>query len=191
MGGAVLGNLEIDGQTGTPIPCRPSGHDVWLRGLHGVQGQVRVGEGATSSHLRGDPDRLHDLLGSVALADVQLGVALDAVWALGDVRDGYRDELLGLLGQRRYMSSTELRCSQCAVRQLHHVRRQRLTLRIRILPGTRWALGLGVLCRLLAVDHCRDQLDEIFPWHGPQIVKPSERSPKVDAHDRCHGHRSA
>jgi hypothetical protein len=137
MGGAVLGNLEIDEQTGMPIPCRPSGHDVWLRGLHGVQGQVRVGEGATSSHLRDDPDRLHDLLGSVALADVQLGVALDAVWALGDVRDGYRDELLGLLGQRRYMSSTELRCSQCAVRQLHHVRRQRLTLRIRILPGTR------------------------------------------------------
>ena len=73
---------------------------MWLRGLNGFQGQGRVGEGTSGSHLRGHPDRLHDFRGGVALADGQIGVAVDAVRALGHVRDGYRDELLGFLGQR-------------------------------------------------------------------------------------------
>jgi hypothetical protein len=88
-------DATVPGQADTP-----SGHDVGLRGLDGFQGQGRVGESTSGSHLCGDPDRLHDLLRSIALSDGQLGVALDAVWALGHVRDGYRDQLLGLLGQR-------------------------------------------------------------------------------------------
>src|SRR5450631_2303468 len=72
---------------------------VWLRGLDGLQSQGGVGEGTPGAHLSGHPDRLHDLLGGVALAKRQLGVALDAVWALGHVRDSYGDELLGFLGE--------------------------------------------------------------------------------------------
>lgn len=78
----------------------PSGRRVWLHGLDGVQGQRGVGERAPGAHLCGHPDRLHDLLGGVAFAQRQLGVASDAVRTLGHVRDGHRDELLGLLGQR-------------------------------------------------------------------------------------------
>jgi len=72
---------------------------VWLCGLHGVQSEAGVGEGTPGAHLRSDPDRLHDLLGGVVCSQSQLGVALDAVWTLGHVRDGYCDELLGFLGQ--------------------------------------------------------------------------------------------
>ncbi len=73
---------------------------MWLRGLDGAQGEGGVGESTPGAHLRGHPDRLHDLLGGVALAHRQLGVAVDAVRALGHVRDGNGDELLGLLRQR-------------------------------------------------------------------------------------------
>ena len=47
-----MGNHGIDEQTGTPIPCRPLGHDVWLRGLDGVQGQGRVQTPATPSFVK-------------------------------------------------------------------------------------------------------------------------------------------
>ena len=52
------------------------------------------------AHLRSDPYRLHELPLVGALAQRGLRVASDAVWALCDVSDGHRDELLGLLVER-------------------------------------------------------------------------------------------
>jgi hypothetical protein len=56
--------------------------------------------GASGPHLGGDPNCFHELLSRCTLAQRCLGVPLDAVWALCDVRDGYGDDLLGLRGQR-------------------------------------------------------------------------------------------
>src|SRR5436190_23817725 len=53
---------------------------------------VRVG--AAGAHLGGHPYRLHDLLLAGALALREPRVAADAVGALGDMRDGHRDQLL-------------------------------------------------------------------------------------------------
>jgi hypothetical protein len=68
--------------------------------VQGLQGEGGVRVGATGAHLRGHPDRLHDLLRARALALGQPGVPADAVRALGGVRDRDRDQLLGLLRQR-------------------------------------------------------------------------------------------
>jgi hypothetical protein len=56
--------------------------------------------GASGAHLGGDPNCFHELLSRCTVAQRRLGVPLDAVWALCDVRDGYGDDLLGLRGQR-------------------------------------------------------------------------------------------
>jgi hypothetical protein len=55
--------------------------------------------GASGPHLGGNPDCFHELLSRCTVAQRRLGVPLDAVWALCDVRDGYGDDLLGLRGQ--------------------------------------------------------------------------------------------
>jgi hypothetical protein len=64
--------------------------------------------GASGPHLGGDPNCFHELLSRCTLAQRCLGVPLDAVWALCDVRDGYGDDLLGLRGQRAVGSLTIL-----------------------------------------------------------------------------------
>src|SRR5687767_4833638 len=66
----------------------------------GVERDHRVGVGTPGTHLGGHPDRLHELLLGRALAQGCLRMAADAVRALGDVRDGHRDDLLGLLVER-------------------------------------------------------------------------------------------
>src|SRR5699024_12872855 len=50
--------------------------------------------GPSGTHLGGDPDRFHDLLVGGSGLRRQASVALDAVGALGDVRDRDGDELL-------------------------------------------------------------------------------------------------
>src|SRR5688500_20335618 len=54
------------------------------------------------SHFGGGPARFPDLLGRRSLAERGGGMAADAVGALGDVRDGYRDQLLGSCGKRSF-----------------------------------------------------------------------------------------
>jgi hypothetical protein len=56
--------------------------------------------GAPSLHLGGDPNCFHELLWRCTVAQRRLGVSLDAVWALRDVRDCDGDDLFGLRGQR-------------------------------------------------------------------------------------------
>jgi hypothetical protein len=56
--------------------------------------------GAPSPHLGGDPNCFHELLWCRTVAQRRLGVPLDAVRALGDVRDRDGDDLLGLRGKR-------------------------------------------------------------------------------------------
>jgi hypothetical protein len=56
--------------------------------------------GAPSPHLGGDPNCFHELLWRCTVAQRRLGVPLDAVRALRDVRDCDGDDLLGLRGQR-------------------------------------------------------------------------------------------
>jgi hypothetical protein len=68
--------------------------------IHGIQSDGRVREGAAGAHLGCHPDGFHDLLVSGTLADGELGVAGDAVWALGDVSCCDGDQLFGLLRQR-------------------------------------------------------------------------------------------
>jgi hypothetical protein len=55
-----------------------------------------MGVGAAGAHLGRDPDRFHQLLARGARTQGRLGMALDAIGALRDVRDGDRDELLCL-----------------------------------------------------------------------------------------------
>ena len=66
----------------------------------GLERQGRVCVGAARAHLGRDPDRLHQLPLVGTLAQRRLGMALDAVRALGDVGDGNGDQLLGLRVQR-------------------------------------------------------------------------------------------
>ena len=53
--------------------------------------------GPAGAHLGGDPDRLHQLLLGRTPSQGGTRVALDAELTLRDVRDGHRDQLLGLL----------------------------------------------------------------------------------------------
>ena len=55
-----------------------------------------MGIGAAGAHLGRDPDRFHQLLARGARTQGRLGVALNAIGALRDMRDGDRDELLCL-----------------------------------------------------------------------------------------------
>src|SRR5918999_3742778 len=65
-----------------------------------LEGERRMGVSAARAHLRGDPDRLHQFLRRRAVSQRRLGASFDAVWALRDVRDRDRDQLLGLARQR-------------------------------------------------------------------------------------------
>src|SRR3546814_1088938 len=60
--------------------------------LRFVECQDRMGVSAAGAHLRGHPDRLHQLLLRGALSQRRLGMALAAVGALSDVRDRDRDD---------------------------------------------------------------------------------------------------
>ena len=53
-----------------------------------------TGIGAAGAHLGRDPDRFHQLLARGARTQGRLGMDLDVIGALRDVRDGDRDELL-------------------------------------------------------------------------------------------------
>src|SRR5690606_20363885 len=93
------------------VRLRSVGVDGAVRGIHRVEGDDRVRIGAAGTHLGGDPDRLHDLLLGRALAHRLLGVPIDAVRALGDMRHGDGDQLLRLLveGTGREHLGAELR----------------------------------------------------------------------------------
>ena len=65
-----------------------------------MQGQGRVRKGAAGAHFGGDPDGLHDLLRIRTFPAGQLGVPLDAIGALRDVRNRNGDELFGLAIER-------------------------------------------------------------------------------------------
>ena len=52
-------------------------------------------ERRAGTHLRGDPDRLHQFLVRGALAERGARVALDAIRTLRDVRSCHGDEVLG------------------------------------------------------------------------------------------------
>ena len=69
--------------------------------LQRVERERRMREGAARPHLGGDPDRFHDLGRRSAVAGRGLGVALDAIGALGHMGDRDSDELLGLTGNAR------------------------------------------------------------------------------------------
>jgi hypothetical protein len=49
---------------------------------------------STNAHLRGDPNRLDDLLERYALVPINSGVTFHALWVLGDVSDGEGNQLL-------------------------------------------------------------------------------------------------
>jgi hypothetical protein len=55
--------------------------------------------GAPSPHLGGDPNCFHELLWGCTVPQCRLGMPLDAVRALGDVRDCDSDDVLDLRGQ--------------------------------------------------------------------------------------------
>ena len=65
-----------------------------------MQGQRRVRVGPACAHLRGHPDRLHDLPCLRTFPAGELGVPLDAVGALRDMGNRNGDELFGLAVQR-------------------------------------------------------------------------------------------
>src|SRR5918999_1979518 len=67
---------------------------------HGLKCKVRMRVSAASAHLRGDPNRFHHLLLGRAVLHRKLGVAANAVRALGHMRHCDRDQLLGLRRQR-------------------------------------------------------------------------------------------
>src|SRR4051812_34775370 len=81
-------------------PRRRSRAVVMRFGSNSVQRDHGVRVGTAGAHLGGHPDRLHDLLLARASALREPRVAADAVGALGGMRDGDRDQLLGLLRQR-------------------------------------------------------------------------------------------
>jgi hypothetical protein len=58
--------------------------------VHGGERYRRMGVSTASSHLGGDPDRLHDFLWACSVFHRRFGMTLDAIRALRDVcsRDG-------------------------------------------------------------------------------------------------------
>lgn len=58
-----------------------------------------MGVGTAGAHFCGDPDCLHQFLFRGAMSQRGLGMALDAIRALGDMRDRDRDDLLHLCRQ--------------------------------------------------------------------------------------------
>ena len=66
-----------------------------------VQHERGMGVCSSGAHFGGHPDRLHQFLRRSACSACCLGVPLDAVWALGNVRDRDRDgdDLLDLCWQ--------------------------------------------------------------------------------------------
>ena len=67
---------------------------------HGLKCKVRMRVSAASAHLHGDPNRFHHFLLGRAVLHRKLGMAANAVWALGHMRHRDRDQLLGLRRQR-------------------------------------------------------------------------------------------
>jgi hypothetical protein len=69
-----------------------------------------VGKRPASAHLGSDPNRLHDLFVRCILASSNPRMTVNAVWALGNVRDGDSGQLLRHLGQR---PDSEDRSTEC------------------------------------------------------------------------------
>lgn len=90
--------------------------------FHLVERQHRMGIGAASAHLGGDPDRFHDLGFARLMPQCRLRVTLDAIGALGDMGDGDGDQLLGLCIQGAIGEHSPAE----HLERLFSVRRQRL-----------------------------------------------------------------
>jgi len=67
--------------------------------LHLVERQNGMGRGTICAHLGTDPNCLHELCLAGLVAQRRLGMALEAIGALGDRGDRHDDQLLGLLIQ--------------------------------------------------------------------------------------------
>src|SRR3546814_16784058 len=67
--------------------------------IDGIQGQGGMGVSAARPHLGSHPDGFHDFLLFVALFYGKLGMALDAIREMGNMRHSNSNKLLGLLRQ--------------------------------------------------------------------------------------------
>lgn len=68
--------------------------------LHLLKRERRMGIGTAGAHFRGDPDRFHQFLLGGAVPQRGLGMAPNAVWALGDMRNRDSNDLLHFCLQR-------------------------------------------------------------------------------------------
>jgi hypothetical protein len=68
--------------------------------MHRVDREDRMRVRGAAPHFGGDPNRFHELLFGRALFQCELGVATDAIRALGHMRYGDCNEFFGFLRQR-------------------------------------------------------------------------------------------